>query len=360
MESVSFSRLKLISSSFLRELKQTYKNERTSLGFIVHKLSPTPLIKEGENFEVLVVGGSVMKKALIKKTKRGINVLKVENEKNIYFNNGNDFLDLVAKELYSDVKTLALDFAYPLQPIFENGKLDGIFLGSTKGVKLHSLIGKRIGKTIEDHVLKKVKKKIKVSVANDTVCLMLSGLSKFRWQNLAAGIVGTGLNFALFTNKNHLVNLESASFNKFTQTKEGKIVDRASDKPGKSLFEKETAGGYLYKHFNITLKEKNLSFSPIKSTKELNRVSLSNIKNASHIAKDLIKRSAQFVACQVAGITLFKKQNMVFVMEGSLFWKGSNYKKIVEKTVRQLVPKYKIHFAEIGNSSIVGAAKLIS
>lgn len=353
--------LKKIQLNFLKELRDAQNGKKTSLPFIIHELSPIPLVKEGENFEVLVVGGSVLKKALIRKTKKGIKILKIEREKNIHFGNGKDFLNLIGKELYPEIKTLALNFAYPLQPVFENGKLDGIlFLGPTKGVNLHNLTGKKIGRAIEDNVFNKLKRKIKVSVANDTVCLILSGLTKFRWNTLSAGIVGTGLNFAFFLDKNKLVNLESASFDKFTQTPQGEIVDSTSDKPGKSLFEKETAGGYLYKHFNIFLKEKGLKLTPIKSTEELNKISLKNIPFVSDMAKDLIKRSAEFVSCQIAGITLFKKTDMTFIMEGSLFWKGNNYKETFEKTVMQLVPEHKVQFVEIDNSAILGAAKLIS
>lgn len=103
-----------------------------------------------------------------------------------------------------------------------------------------------------------------------------------------------------------------------------------------------------------------MSFSPINSTEELNQLSFKKNPIISSLAKDLIKRSAQLVACQVAGITLFKKQDMVFIMEGSLFWKGNNYKQTVIETVKQLVPEYKVDFVEIKNSAILGAAKLVS
>lgn len=51
---------------------------------------------------------------------------------------------------------------------------------------------------------------------------------------------------------------------------------------------------------------------------------------------------------------------MVFNMEGSLFWKANDYKEMVEKTVKQLVPKYNVSFIGIKDSGILGAAKLIS
>lgn len=341
------------------EIKKSYKGDKTSLRFIIHEFFPTPLVKEGEDFEVLVVGGSVIKKALIRKTKKGIKILKIESEKNISFDSGNDFLNFVHNELYSDIKALALNFAYALQPVFENGKLDGILISASKGVNLHDLAGKKIGKEVEDYVFKKSKKKIKVSVANDTICLMLSGPTKFKWNSLAAGIVGTGLNFSFFINQNHLVNLESAGFNKFTQTPEGKIVDQESNKPGRSLFEKETAGAYLYKHLNIILKENGINYSPISSTQEMDMISHKDIPQVSEIARSLFVRSAQLVACQIAGITEFMDRDMVFNMEGSLFWKGNNYKSTVEETVKQLVPQHKVDFVEIENSAILGAAKLL-
>lgn len=356
---LSLKDLEIISKNFLAEIQKSYKGNKTSLRFISHKLSSTPLVKENENFQVMVVGGSILKKALLKKTESTIKILKIENEKNIYFDNENDFLDLISQELYPKIETLALNFAYPLKPVLQNKKMDGTLISSTKGANLHDLVGKKIGKEIEDFVLKKLKRNIKVAVANDTVCLMLSGLTKFNWDKLACGIVGTGMNFALFTDSNHLVNLEAAGFNKFAQTPEGKIADRQSNNPGKSLFEKETAGRYLYEHFNIILKEKNISFPAIKSTEELNRLSLKNAPVISAIAKNLIRKSAQFVACQIVGITEFKKQNMIFIMEGSLFWKGNNYRETVIETVGKLVPEYKADFVEIENSAILGAAKLV-
>lgn len=348
-----------ISNNFLTEIEKSRKGIKTSLWFIIHQLSPTPLVKEGENFEVLVIGGSVLKKALIKKTKNGIKILKIENEKNIYFDNENDFLDIVLKELYPEIKVLALNFAYPLKPMFENGKLDGVLLGIGKEGRFHGLISKKVGLEIETYLWEKERKKISVAVANDTICLLLSGLMKYSFENLAAGIIGTGLNFALFLGKNKLINLESANFDKFPQSQEGKIIDKESAKPSRALFEKETAGSYLYKHFNLIIKAKDLKCSPVSSTKDLNEISLKHILHISSIARNLIKRSAQLVACQIAGITGFKKQDMVFNMEGSLFWKGNNYKETVEKTVKQLVPEYKVKFVEIENSAIFGAAKLV-
>lgn len=376
--------LKNTQRNFHKELRDAFFGKKTSLPFIVQQIPSSSLVRKGEIFEALTIGGSIIKKALVKKTTEGVEIVEEHDEKPVSFSSEKDFLSYINNELASNVSTLALNFAYPIKPVFENarppatsskqsdskqvdvagevgrGKLDGILLAVTKEGAFHGLIGKRIGKEIENYVLAKRNKRIKVAVANDTVCLLTSGLDRFQKKELAAGIVGTGLNFAFFLDENRLVNLESANFDKFIQSEEGKIIDRQSQQPKEYTFEKETAGAYLYKHFNLIIKERGLKFSPIASTRQLNEISLENISEVSTIARDLLIRSAKLVACQIAGITEFKKRSMVFIMEGSLFWKGNLYKKTVEKTVKQLMPQYTVEFVEIENSAIMGAAKLVS
>src|SRR3989344_6481576 len=359
IEQMSLEQLKIISNNFTQEIRNANAGEKTSLAFIIHDLSPSPIVKDGETFQSLVIGGSVGKIATLKKNEKSIQILD-KKEKPLSFQTEAEFFDFINNGLPDNINALALNFAYALKPVFDNGMLDGFLLAFSKEGKLRGLIGKQIGREIENHVFEKRNKKIKVAVANDTVCLLTSGLIKFREEELAGGIVGTGLNFGFFLNKNKLVNLESADFNNFSQSASGKKVDENSSQPSASLFEKETAGAYLYKHFNHILKETGINYPSIASTEELDRVSRANVLRVSEIAQSLLKRSAQLVACQIAGITTFKKRSMIFNMEGSLFWKGNNYKETVEKTVKELVPEYKIDFVEIENSAILGAAKLIS
>ena len=357
---MEIAQFKSIKQNFVRELKAANAGKKTSLPFIVHKLSSAPIVEDGEDFEALVIGGSIFKRAICKKTIDKISIIKKERELPLTFKTEKEFLEFIDGELSKDVNILSLNFAYPIKPVFENGKLDGILLAVTKEGGFDGLVGKKVGKEIEGYIFRKRKKKISVSIANDTICLLLSGLTRYRWSELAAGIVGTGLNLAIFLDKEGLVNLESASFDKFPQSKEGKIIDQQSVKPGRALFEKETAGAYLYKHFSLIVKSKKINFSAIRSTEELDSLSRKNIPQVSRIAQNLIKRSAQLVACQIAGITELKKHSMVFNMEGSLFWKGNNYRETVEETVRLLVPEYNVKFVEIENSAILGAAKLVA
>lgn len=355
--------LQQIKINFEGELKKAAQGKKTSLPFIAHQI-PSSLAKEDEVFEILVIGGSIWKKAFCKKTKAGIAIVKKQTEQSVVFKTEQEFLDFINLELSDNIGILAINFAYPLNPVFENGRLDGILQRVTKEGAFHGLIGKKIAKEIEGYILKKRNKKITVSVANDTVCLLLSGLTKYKWHELAAGVDGSGVNFAFFLNKNSLVNLESGNFDKFAKTREGQIIDSQSNNPGGWLFEKETAGVYLYKHFNLIIRERGINYPQVSSTEELNTLCHKQVRHdmvrASEIARSLLKRSAQLVACQIAGIVEFKKHNMVFNMEGSLFWKGNRYKETVKQTVRQLLPKYNASFVEIKDSGILGAAKLVS
>ena len=198
-----------------------------------------------------------------------------------------------------------------------------------------------------------------MSVANDSVCLLLSGLGGHNLQELSAGIVGTGVNFAFFSDKNTIINLESGNFSKFSPSPITLEIDTASQEKGKYLFEKEVAGGYLYKHFNILIKQKNINYPPISSTEHLSKLAQEYLGEVSDLAKELLVHSAQFAACAIAGITKFKGHNMTFVMQGSLFWEGYKYKETVENTVKELIPEHEIKFVRIENAGILGAIKLL-
>lgn len=351
--------LKTIMNNFVRELEHAYAGKKTSFPFIVHELSPSPIVKNGEVFQAFVIGGSVAKTATLRNNGNDIKILKTKQDQ-VNFKTEKDLLSFVEDKTEKDISVIALNFAYPIKPVFEKRRLDGILLKVTKEGNFHGLIGRKIGKEIEDYVLKKRGKSITVSIANDTVCLLLSGLTKYKWSDLAGGVVGTGVNFAFFLDKENLVNLEAANFNKFTKSKKAEIIDKESNNPGGWLFEKETAGAYLYKHFNLIINDRKIDYPPLSSTEELNDLSYKNIPQVSGIAKTLLRRSARLVACQIAGITEFKKHNMVFNMEGSLFWKGNGYKETVDETVKKLVPELNVKFIEIKDSGILGAAKLVS
>lgn len=352
------STLKKIRDSFIKELTAVKNGKKSSLSFIINAIPTIPLVKDNQVFQVISIGGGVTKVALVKKQNNTHCLLKQISFEQPPFATKQDFLACIEAHLAPSVTTLAINFAQPLIPVFNRNKLDGILIGTTKESAFRGMIGKPIGQTIEAYFAKKGKR-IAVSVANDVVCLLLSGLAKYPWQELAGGIVGTGVNFSFFVKKDNIVNLETGNFNKFPQTEEGKFIDKISIKSGSSLFEKETSGAYLYKRFNLILDTHKISFPKISSTKELDILLTGNLTVAK-LAQNILRRSGELIACQVAGIASFKKRDTVFIMEGSLFWKGLKYKEVVEETVKKLTPLYSVSFVEIPNSPIIGATKLVA
>lgn len=358
MARVNLDVLKTIKQNFLKELQNAERGQKTSLPYIIHTIPSSPLIKDGEIFQVLVIGGSVFKSALVKLQNGKIRILKNGQKNQPQFKTKEDLFEFIEKSTDKNVRVLALNFAYPMKPIFAKGKLDGILVSGSKANTFNGLVGKKVAAGLEKYLDLRRGIELRVSTANDTICLLLSGLTKYSSGQIAAGVLGTGLNFAIFKNKNTLVNLESANFDKFELSKETKLIDRESEHIGRGLFEKETAGAYLYKHFNLKVKNKKIKYKSIKSTKQLKEIADENIPEVSQIAKDILERSAALVACQIAGICKFIEKDLTFIMEGSLFWQTQ--KPDIEKYLKKLSPKYKIKFAKIKNSEILGAAKLVS
>jgi len=352
--------LQTITKNFTKELGDAKAGRKTSLPFIVHQLASHPIVAPGETFQVLKIGGSILQKSLLVRPNGEIIIKTFEEEHLPVLTTKDVFLSVIDKNISTRASVVAINFAYPMKPVFEDGRLDGILFNGTKEHAFNGLMGQRVGKTIELYVKSKYGRDIRVAMANDTICLALAGLTRHTAKNLSGGIVGTGMNFAVFLDETHLVNLESACFDKFPQTEEGKQIDMQSIEKGNALFEKEVSGGYLYHHFNILLNKRQIKHPAIESTHAMDKLAHGNISGVSDLARDLFDHSASLIACQIAGITNFKKCDMTFVMEGSLFWVGWRYKQKVEEYVKILAPKYKVTFEEIKDCGIYGAAKLVT
>lgn len=359
---MDISRLQEITNNFIKALEDAAANKPSSLSHIQNVIPKEPLVKNGEIFQAMSIGGTNFKAARIKKTTETLEILDLdEKTQPPVFETKESFLTFITENLAKDITILALNFAFPLEPVFANGKLEGIFLYATKEHTFEGLVGENICEELEKYVKEKLGKEIRVSIANDTICLLLSGKTQITTDNIAAGIVGTGLNFGYFANPTTLINTESGGFTDFPVSPSGKILDEESLGKGKYLFEKEIAGAYLYRHFNILAKERHYFIRPLKNSSELTALAArDDLSQACMLAQEILRRSAQLAACAIAGITLYKKQDLFFVMVGSLFWKGEGYKHIVRETVKHLVPEYKVEFLGIENSDLLGAAKLVA
>lgn len=357
---MNLQQLKEIKENFVRELKVAHNGKKNSLAFIVHELPSKPIVKNGETFQTLVIGGSMSAKGLLKKNGKNVELLNSNNKPQPVFLTKDDLFHFIEQELDPKTRVLALNFAYPLKPVYEKGKLDGILMHGTKENVFAGLVGEKIGAELEQYFQKKLNRKVVISDANDTICLLLSGASTFKRQSLGAGIVGTGYNVAFFLDDTHTVSLESGNFDKFPLSEEVQELDKNSAAPSKQLFEKTVAGAYVFQQFNLLLKKRGIDFPPVATTKEVSDLAAQAIQTISPLANELFEYSAAHVACQLAAITQFKNHDMTFVMEGSFFWKGHNYKETVAQYLTELVPEYKISFKHIEHSPLLGAAKLVA
>jgi hexokinase len=363
---MNITELNEIRENFTKELELARSGKKTSLPFIENQLPSQPLVGDDKEFEVLVIGGSIFIKAICIKERGQIIITGKQTGEKPRFDTEADLMAFAEKYIDPDIDHVALNFAYPLQPAFSGHKLDGVLIKGTKENKFEGLQGKAVGECIEKHLFDRRKQKVTVSVANDTVCTLLSGISDaYSPEYLACGIVGTGVNFAFFTDTTHAINLESANFDKFTQSEYGKRIDEASQEPGAALFEKETSGGYLYQHFNLFAKDHGIGIE-LPASRELDEYAQKCELGANaegrlcEFASGLLDRSAALIATQVAGITAYKKTDMSFIMAGSMFWKGWSYKENVTRYVKRMIPEYDVTFISVNTCEIYGAAKLVA
>lgn len=350
--------LQTISQNFLKELKDANKGDKTSLAFL-RNFVPTPFVKDNEIFQALVIGGSICQNARMKRNGKSFTILSQSEKEQPVFHTMNDFLSFFAMELDDTTTDVALNFAFPLKPLSRDGKLDGIFLHGTKEHAFEGLQGQKVGEVIERYIQKTQQRTITVCLANDTICLLLSGLTHHPFEKLACAIVGTGYNAAFFLTAHEAVNLEAGGFNKLPQDAIDAKLDTASKKPGMQTFEKQVSGAYLYVYFNLLLKGRNIPHKEISSTRELDELARGS-SNIASLAQEVLQKSAALVACQIAAIAAYRKSDLICVVEGSLFWKGYQYKEAVGQALVLLSPKHTITFIQVENSSIMGAAKLIA
>jgi len=350
-----------IKTNFLKELRSASDGKTTSLRFIKHEPPSEKLISDGEIFQVLVVGGTVFRKALLKKDREQFVILDDYSEEHPSLTSKEMLLEYLAKHLSPNVSKIAVNFAFPLKPFLRDGRADGELLSATKAANtLNGLIGEPVGEAIEMHILKRLDKEITVSVLNDAICLLLSGIEDYSRDTIAGAIMGTGTNITFFHNEK-AINVQSGGFDKFILSDECKEVDKDSLMPGASLFEKETAGGYLFKHFNFFINKHELTHKPISSTKELQVIALGNKDTETQsLARSLLERSAAYFAGLIAGLTAFKNHDMTFIIEGSMYWENDLYRKFVDDYLDKLSPDLKIKIIKVDNSPIIGAARLIA
>jgi len=357
---VDIQTLQQVKDNFVSVLKQAASGQQTTLPFIRYHFRQASLVQPGDTFQSLVIGGSICQTATMKKVGDQFQIPEHSQELQPSFRSKTDLMKYIATHIHPEVEVIALNFAYPLTPVLRDSLLDGILQSGTKENIFDGLVGTQVGEAIESYMKQIHGRTIRVAVANDVICLLLSGLTSHAWDTIAAGIVGTGMNFAIFLDKNTMVDLESANFNHFPQSETGKEIDRLSVSPGIALYEKEVSGAYLYQHFNILAKKRGILFQTIDSSEQLGALVHHNTKEVAELAQEVLDHSASLVAVQIAGILAFCKRDLHFIMQGSLYGKGHGYQDRVARLVNELEPDYHASYEQVLHSDLIGAAKLIS
>lgn len=350
---------KEVYENFLHDLRKSSKGEITSLRFIHNNLPQKRDLPEGTKIQVIVIGGTICRSAIIEKTIHGMRVLEIRNVPKVSFPTKEEYLSFSTDVISPDISEVVINSADTIQPVYENGKMDGILIALSKENRMEGLLHEKIGEETENYLKEKLNRKIHVNVANDTICLLLSGLTHNTWDTVAGGIIGTGINLAFFLNEHTAINLEAGDYSNFTQSKPGEEIDKNSDVVGGYRFEKETSGGYLYQHFNHFIKKYKISYPKIIDSAALSQLASQPVSDISSIAQQVLNHSATLAACQMAGLLTFLDKDMTFIMQGSVFWKGYRYKEKVEEVMGELEPNCKATFIDIPDADILGAAEVI-
>lgn len=345
--------LEKIRDDFKKELENGKNGLDCSLPFLKTKIpgstNPSPF------YQVMVIGGTNFSSADVMRSGFNIDLSNIEKEKLGSFDMGEKLLEFILKKLNPDTEYLCLNFAFPMESLIRDNRLDGKLKWLTKEQQFSDLIGKNIGEEIEKFVEKKTNRKIKVAVANDIDCLLLSGLTVAEKKGITAMILGTGFNAGLFLSNDTLVNLEAGNFDKFAQSEAGMYVSDNSSDEDKSKFEKEISGAYLYKKFNYYALKNNLP--TISSTQNLFDLAFGeNTSDSLELAKKVIGEAAGLIASVLAGISMFKNSEIEVVIQGSLFTDG--FKDLVLEEYQKL-SNFSMRFYKIQNSSRLGAAYLL-
>lgn len=361
---------KRIKQNFLNEIILASEKKPSSISFIKHAQPSKPLLNHGI-VQGIVIGGTNYILLSEKINRDGSKkLISKQTGKLPLFTNRERFAKFFADNLDPHADAIGINFGFKLKS-FNNpdGSLDGIIIA--KGTKDHTFSGinESVGLLVKKIFYDKYHKNSIVSVANDTVCLLLSGKGN---ENMSL-VAGTGFNMGIRLKKDdqmYLVNLETGGFDKFPKSPILKAIDATTKNQGKKLFEKIISGQYLAIYFNEKIKELKLQITPILTSQELSEFSHEEHTDLTgDLARAIIIRSAYLVAAAIAGVYEFitisgyqtHASPLVVIGEGSLLWDGWRYNENIRDELLKLgLTKNDITIKHIKDSSINGAIGLIT
>lgn len=345
--------LERMRDRFVEELIAAKRGAPSSLSYIQNVAPRRAFVEPGTRYQALVVGGTEYKTAIMPAAGQDQKFSDFSEGPVPLFNTAKDFFEFIIRLLDPHINTLAINFAFPITSQVRDGCLDGILVKGVKDHRFENLVGKQVGMETESYIQAEKQRRLRVILANDAVCLALLAP--------AGAIVGSGLNMAFQEDQSTIINVESGDYKGFTQTETGRAIDARSEDPGVHMAEKETAGKYLYRHFNVLKDSSDLVTGELTSTRELDTLARTQESPEALAARALFMRSAQLVATQIAGLYVYKgKKPLTMVIDGSVFWKGYKYKETVEDTLISLgIPQTGVTFIHVENVALHGAARLV-
>lgn len=351
-----------VTDSFLQELMLAFQGHISSIPFLKQYLPAQPLVTEG-TVQLFVIGGTNYIVETIDIQPDGSHTITDKQTGTLpVFTTKQVLVAFFARFCDPRAKAVGINFGFPLIACTgSQGELDGML---AYGTKEHAFAGltEPLGELVKTIFSKQFHTAPLVTVANDTICLALSG----NGSEQCALVVGTGSNMCLSIKekkKRVLVNLESGNFNKFIQSPVIKKLDAQSENPGGQLFEKNVSGQYLAGIFNeiITVYPE---IHPVQTTKELSVLAEGRKRGiARDLARTILTRSASLIACQIAAVYAFmdKPKQFSVIAEGGLFWNGWRYHETVERQLEALgIAKGVIEIKQIADSNVQGTIGLLT
>lgn len=261
-------------------------------------------------------------------------------------------------------------FSYPSE-VFPSR--DARLLRWTKGIDIPGVEGECVGTALQDALRNGGLTPGPVCVLNDTVASLIGGSRAFRGapRDVIGLIVGTGTNMAGYYDAAQApklagqtgpmaINLESGNFDPLHRTEADRLVDEASENPGRQRFEKAVSGHYLPYIF-AALHPEQTDFVPALGTGPLVQlIDQGPDSEARQTALALLKRSADLVAAGVAGVIQTYPEtshHIGLLAEGGLFWNATGYAHRVEDTLRRLLPNHvQVSLLKMTEANLIGAA----
>ena len=355
---------------------------------------PTTIVPGSGKALVLDLGGSKLRSAVVSFSKRSSRIERGPKEtvmpwkRNVPFDK-TKYLDIQADLLTVLEPELDLPlgycFSYPAEPTVDR---DAKLINWTKEVLVLNTEGRQVGQMLLEYLRMRDKaiRCSSVTVVNDTIASLFSGLIGPRTDVCIGLIVGTGTNMATFIDYDFIpklslrtvgwqgaipVNLESGNFMPQYRTDWDRQLDEASEDPGQQLFEKMVSGAYLGRLFKAVFPESE--FNPSSGAAGLSNLLCGIIPatgNQITTARAIVERSAKLIAASLAGlITMLNKSRTLktvrIIAEGGLFWAELEgipyYANLTKLTLESILSTIglthvDVDFAKIRNANLIGAA----